>query len=154
MSTFRSALTALSNLTVSGVSINYDLGDVPDAINRGGLPALLVLPLRTQDESRSLFGERGSGFDAIAFSDGAKTVTYTVNHLLIVAPESAGSGLRSHLPTLIDLMDAYMQSISADVTLGGRLLEPTAVRVEPGLYDYNETSYVGCAFRHTWLMDV
>lgn len=154
MHNFRSALTALANLNITGVNVNYDIDAVPSEISRGQLPALLVLPIRTDDESRSLFGERGQGFEAIAFNDGAKTVTYSVTHLLLVAPESAGSGIKSHLPTLITLVDNYIASISADVTLGGALIQPTQVRVETGMYEYGERVYVGCAFRHTWRMEV
>lgn len=154
MHNFRSALTALANLSVTGVNINYDIDAVPSEISRGQLPALLVLPIRTEDESRSVFGERGRGFEAIAFSNGAKTVTYSVTHLLLVAPESAGNGMKSHLPTLINLIDNYIASLSGDVTLGGALIQPTQVRVETGLYDYGERLYVGCVFRHTWRMEV
>lgn len=154
MTTFRSALSALADLAVTDVSVNYDVDAVPDEISRGQLPALLVLPIRTEDESRNSFGERGSGFEAIAFSSGAKTVTYGVTHLLLVAPESAGSGIKTYLPMLIDLIDNYFSALSADVTLGGMLLEPTQVRVEPGIYTYGDRLYVGCAFRHTWQLEV
>ena len=150
---FRTALTALSDLSVTGVSANYDVDAVPDAINRGQLPVLLVLPIEI-DEERRLFQERGEGFRSIAFSDGAKTVTYTVRHLLLVAPAAAGSGIRDHLPDLIDLIDSYFTALSTAVTLGGELLEPTQVRVEPGIYTHGGVEYVGCAFRHIWLIDV
>lgn len=150
---FRSALMALSNLSVAGVGGNYDIDAVPDAIHRGQLPALLVLPIETQEE-RSLFPERGEGFKTLAFSDGVKTVRYTVTHLLLVAPVAAGSGLKTHLPGLIDLIDNYFTALAVSVTLGGRLLEPAQVQVEPGVFTYGGVAYVGCAFRHTWLVDV
>lgn len=149
MTTFRSALIALADLTVPGVSGNHDIDAVPDDLNRGQLPVLLVLPI---DDSRSLFEERGGGFEALAFSGGGKTVTYTLTHLLVVAPASAGRGLRSHLPTLVDLIDAYFGAL--DVTLGGVLDAPAQVRVEPGIHPYGEVNYVGCAFRHTWTIRV
>ena len=152
---FRTALTALANLSVSGVGGNYDVDTVPDALNRGQLPVLLVLPIETETiRHRALFSERGSGFQTVAFSDGVKTVTYSVTHLLLVAPSAAGSGLRSHLPDLIDLIDNYFSALAATITLGGKLLEPAQVRVDPGLFDYGGVEYVGCAFRHTWLVAV
>jgi hypothetical protein len=150
---FRDALTALSNLSVTGVGTNYDIDAVPDAINRGQLPVLLVLPVETNDERR-LFHERGAGFETLAFSSGVKTVNYTVTHLLLVAAATSGSGLQSHLPDLIDLIDNYFTALAATVTLGGELLEPAQVRVEPGIFAYGGVDYVGCAFRHKWAIDV
>ncbi|GAB4316193.1 MAG: hypothetical protein Kow00117_07960 [Phototrophicales bacterium] len=143
---FRSALTALSNLTVSGVSVNYDIDTVPDTIHRGQLPALLVLPIEPQPA--------GEGFEVIGFADGIKTVTYTVTHLLLVASSAAGNGVKSHLPDLIDLIDNYFMALAASVTLGGALMEPARVHVEPGVFPYGETDYIGCAFRHVWMVQI
>jgi hypothetical protein len=150
---FRDALTALSNLSVTGVGTNYDIDAVPDAINRGQLPVLLVLPVETND-GHYLFQERGEGFETLAFSSGVKTVNYAVTHLLLVAPATSGSGLQSHLPDLIDLIDDYFAALAVTVTLGGELLEPAQVRVEPGIFAYGGVDYVGCAFRHKWSIGV
>jgi hypothetical protein len=152
MATFRTALTNLSSLAVSGVVRNYDVDAVPDELSRTQLPVLLVLPGETQDDE--LFKQRGQGFQAIAFSSGAKTVTYTVTHLLLVAPVSAGRGMRSHLPTLVTLIDSYFAALAANVTLSNALLEPASVKVEPGAFSHGDTAYHGCAFRHTWLIQV
>ncbi len=152
MTPFREALTALAGLTVSGITHNYDVDSIPDSLARPQLPALLVLPLEVNDEPTTK--GRGKGFEAIAFSSGARTVTYVVTHLLLVAPTETGRGLRSHLPKLIDLIDAYFTALSADVTLGGKLLEPARVHVEPGGYSYGGITYHGVAFRHTWILQV
>ncbi len=152
MATFRTALTNLAALTVSGVVKNYDVDAVPDDLARTQLPALLVLPGETQDDE--LFKQRGQGFQAIAFSSGAKTVTYAVTHLLLVAPVSAGRGMRSHLPTLVTLIDNYFAALAANVTLSNALLEPASVKVEPGVFVHGAIEYHGCAFRHTWLIQV
>lgn len=152
---FRTALGALAALDVAGVKANYDVDSVPDHLTRGDLPALLVLPLEPDTVRQDgLFAERGTGFQAAAFSDGVRTVHYTVTHLLLAAPEATGAGLKAHLPTLVDLIDAYFGALGATVTLGGTLLEPASVRVEPGLFRYGGARYVGCAFRHTWLLAV
>jgi hypothetical protein len=152
MTPFRAALTNLSALSVSGITHNYDVDAVPDSLNRAQLPALLVLPGET--EADELFRDRGKGFTALAFSSGARTVTYTVTHLLLVAPVTAGHGARSHLPTLIDLIDAYFAALGANVTLSAALLEPAQVKVEPGTFTHGDIAYHGCAFRHTWIVQV
>jgi hypothetical protein len=152
---FRSALTELAALSVSGVNANYDIDAVPEHLNRGQLPVLIVLPLETDAaQDRRLFVNRGRGFEAVAFSEGARTVTYRVTHLLIVAPVSAGHGLRSHLPQLVDLIDNYFSALSAAVTLDGRLLEPARVEVEPGVFTLSGAQFYGCAFRHIWVVQV
>lgn len=155
MTPFRAALDALAGLAVSGVTAHYALDAVPDELSRGQLPALLVLPIKLEDESGlRLFNDRAGGFEALAFAGAARTVTYTVTHLLLVAPLGAGSGLRTHLPPLIALVDAYFAALGADVTLGGKLAEPAQVRADPGIHTHGSTDYVGCAFRHTWRIDL
>ena len=150
--TFRSALTTLASLSVPGVIHNYDVDTAPDDLSRAQLPALLTLPI-PPDETR-LHREAGQGFQATAFSAGPRTATYTVTHLLLVAPAAAGRGQRSLLPGLIDLIDAYFSALSANVTLSSTLLEPAHVRVEPGQFTYGHAAYYGCAFRHTWLIQI
>lgn len=150
---FRSALSELASLSVSGVSGNYDVEAIPERVQRGQLPVLLVLPVDYGKERR-LFQDRGVSFEAIAFSDGARTVTYLVTHLLLVAPVASGVGMRQHLPVLIDLIDAYFSALASAATLNGELLEPARVKVEPGTFTYNGVDYHGCAFRHTWVVQV
>lgn len=150
---FQSTLTRLAALNVSGVSANYSINTLPETLSRGQLPVLLVLPSEVDyGQQRKLFQERGSGFESLAFSSGARTVTYAVTHLLLVAPVASGAGMRQHLPVLIDLIDAYFAALSADITLGGHLLEPARVDVEPGIFTYGGTDYHGCAFRHLWVV--
>ncbi len=152
MATFRTALAQLSALSVSGVRNNYDLDELPLSLHCAQMPALLVMPLESQADRR--FRERRDSLQTAAFSGGTKTVYYTVTHLLLVAPSEAGLGLRSHLPRLVDLIDGYTAALSADVTLGDQLLAPARVGVEPGVFPYGERDFYGCAFRHTWLLEV
>lgn len=149
MTPFRAALTQLSQLSVAGVVHNYDVDAVPEALSRGQLPALLVLPIDAEDRS---FNERGEAFRAIAFSSGSRTAAVAVTHLLIVAPAGSGKGFRAHLPGLIDLIDSYFTALSANLRLNDTLPEPARVRVEPGLFSVGEVEYIGCAFRHSWLL--
>ena len=152
MATFRTALAQLSALSVSGVRNNYDLDELPNSLHSAQMPALLVMPLELEADRR--FRERRDSLQTAAFSGGTKTVYYTVTHLLLMAPSDAGLGLRSHLPRLVELIDGYTAALSADVTLGDQLLAPARVGVEPGVFPYGERDFYGCAFRHTWLLEV
>ncbi len=150
--TFRTALTNLSNLSVTGVQNNYDIDALPEHLSTPQLPALLVMPIDTQDES--LFKEKGQGLQTIAFSGAGQTVNYTVTHLLILAPTTTKLGIRSHLPDLVTLIDNYMSALSTDVTLNDALIQPTQVTVETGIFEIGKREFYGCAFRHKWLVGI
>ncbi|MCA0457857.1 MAG: hypothetical protein LCI00_28080 [Chloroflexi bacterium] len=148
----RTALTRLASLSVPAVTHNYDVDALPESLNRVQLPALLVLPI-TPPATR-LTRSTGEGFQSIGFSGGPRTVTVAVTHLLLVAPIVTGRGSRSHLPNVVDLMDAYCLALAADPLLDDTLLEPAHVQIEPGDFTYGHATYHGCAFRHTWLIQV
>ena len=152
MATFRTALTHLASLNVGGVSNNFDLDELPHSLHSAQLPALLVLPIEL--DADRLFRESKDSLHTAAFSGGAKSIHYNLTHLLLAAPADAGLGLRSHLPRLVDLIDAYTAALAADVTLGDQLLAPARVGVEPGFFPYGESQFYGCAFRHTWLLEI
>ena len=82
------------------------------------------------------------------------TATAATAEPQLVAPLEAGRGARSHLPKVIDLMDAYCTALAADPLLNNTLLQPAQVRLEPGDYPYGHATYHGCAFRHTWVIQV
>jgi hypothetical protein len=147
---FRTTLSALAALAVSGIAHNYDVDALPDAIGRGQLPALLVMPIATHDGSL----EQGAGFQTVAFAAGAQTVTYTTNHLLLVAPVTQSKGLSANVPNLITHIDNYFATLRSNPLLSATLLEPAQVRVEPGIFKHGGVEYVGCAFRHTWQIEV
>ena len=149
---FRTALSNLASLNVTGIPHNYDVDAIPETLGRAQLPALLVMPVDTQDDR--LFRERGAGFQTVAFASGGRTVTYTTTHLLLTAPVYGNKGLRGNLPGLIDHIDHYFSAFGADVTLSAALLEPATVQVEPGFFVHGGVEYVGCAFRHQWLIEV
>ena len=152
MATFRAALTHLSLLRISGVRNNFDIDKLPQSLAVAHLPALLVLPLELEKER--LFRERKQGLHTITFSGNAKTANYSLTHLLLAAPVDRGLGMRSHLPNLVDLVDSYLAALAGDLTLGESLLAPARIGVEPGVFPFDSKSYYGCAFRHTWLMEI
>lgn len=151
MTAFRNALTQLAALSVPNVT-NYGMDQVPEKLTRAQTPALLVLPGDTQDDR--LFKQFGRGFEAIAFANAARTLSVTTTHLLLLAPVGADVGSRGHIPPLIDAVDGYIAALGADVTLGGALAEPTRVTVEIGTFTYGDVLYHGCAFRHTWVLEI
>ena len=152
MTTFRTALTNLSALSVTGVQNNYDIDTLPETLSNPQLPALLVQPIDIQDDHLSK--EQGQGLQTVAFSGAGKTVNYTLTHLLIVAPTRKGVGIRSHLPFLVTLIDNTMSALADDPTLSEALIEPMQVRVEPGIFTVGGREFYGCAFRHSWLMEL
>ena len=145
---FRAALDTLAALQPAGIHARFAVDAVPAQLSRAQFPALLVLPFDEHD--RRLFRERGAAFEALAFANGPKLVTYTVTHLLLVAHADTGLGARSHLPRLAELLDAYFAALAADPTLGGALAAPAQVSVEPGLFDYADLHCTGAALRHRW----
>jgi hypothetical protein len=78
---FRSALTALAGLAVTGVNHNYDVDAVPEKIARASLPVLIVAPA-LDDTRRRKFGE----FQVATPSGSSALVQYMVTHLLLYAP--------------------------------------------------------------------
>jgi hypothetical protein len=145
------ALTNLAALTVPGINHNLAVGSLPEQVARTQLPILLVLPGGLPEGKPQPPGE---GFSALAFSNGSRTATVQVTHLLLTAPVAAGRGAASHLPTLINRVDAYLTALANDVTLGDALLEPARVRVEPGQFTYGGVIYHACAFQHEWLIEI
>ena len=152
MASFRVALSNLSFIRVSGVRNNFDIDELPISISAAHLPALLVLPLELEKER--LFKERKDSLQSVTFSGNAKSVYFLLTHLLLVTPTDRGLGLRGHLPRLVGLIDNYVAAIAADITLGESLLVPARVAVEAGVFTYDESDFYGCAFRHTWMMEI
>ena len=152
MAKFRAALSQLAQLHVTGIRNNYDLEALPETLHKAQMPALLTLPIELDRER--LFQQREDSLQVAAFNGAAKAVTYRATHLLLVAPTAAGLGMRTHLPSLIELIDNYTAAIAADITLGDTLLLPARVSIEPGSFSYGDREYYGCAFRHVWLLAV
>lgn len=146
----KTALNNLGLLNVVGIAHNYGINDLPESLSRAQLPALLVMPIDKQTDS--FYQERGLAFTAAAFANGTKSARFVVNHLLLLAPVKQGEGMRDHLEALADSIDAYMEAIAADLTLGGALEEAANVSIETGIFSHGTGQYYGCAFRHTWII--
>lgn len=145
---FRSALTALAGLTVSGVNHNYDVDAVPEKLSRAALPVLIVAPV-LDDTRRRKFGE----FQVATPSGSSALVQYLVTHLLLYAPVGSGKGARSSLPGLVDLIDNYAVAIRANPKLNNTLYLPTVYNVFVAPVSYGGITYFGARFWHTFTIE-
>lgn len=145
------ALDALAALTVPGINAHFAIDSLPNRLERAELPALLVLPLDVS-ESRRLFRDRSEGFESLAFSGGERTLTVLVTHLLLVTPVMVDAGLGAQVPRLVTLIDAYFTALGGNITLGDTLRQPPRVRVEAGEVTYGGVRYIGCNFKHEWVI--
>ncbi len=146
---FRSALTALSQISVPGVNHSYDLDAVPEKLSRASLPALIIAPTLDSTRRRK-YGEFG-----IATPSGSSAlVNYLVTHMLLVSPIGAGKGVRSNLPNLVDLVDKYADAIRANPKLNGTLFTPTTYTVYLAPLSYGGCLYFAAQFWHVFTIEV
>ncbi len=144
--TWRMAFANLAAIAVTGVATSYNLNDLPEVLPAAHLPALV--PLFPEEVGR---GER-EGLETLTYDGSAWRAVLRVEHLLIWAPQRAGIGLMAILPALMDAVDAYLEAISAEGTLGGALHEPLVIeRVQVGTLTYGGVRYYGVRFRHRWV---
>ncbi len=132
---FRSALTALAGLTVTGVSHNYDVDSLPERLGRASLPVLIVAPV-LDDTRRRKYGE-----------------FQVASHLLLYAPVGSGKGIRSAMPGLVDLIDNYALAIRANPKLGNTLYVPTVYSVYVAPVNFGGILYYGCRFWHSMTIE-
>ncbi|MFZ4828959.1 MAG: hypothetical protein ACOYLB_16540 [Phototrophicaceae bacterium] len=143
----QSALNALATLDYPNLN-HYREDALPNVLSRSDLPCLLVLPFGYHHSATA------NALETVAFTGGAHLVRFRLTHLLLIAPLMSGVGVRSHLPTLIQHIDAYLTTVSAHLTLDGALASPLQFSIQPNTYDYGGIRYVGCAFQHEWRVRV
>ena len=145
---FRSALTALAGLTITGVSHNYDVDSMPERVSRAALPVLIVAPV-LDDTRRRKFGE----FQVASPSGSSALVQYLVTHLLLYAPVGSGKGVHTALPGLVDLIDNYALAIRANPKLNNTLFVPTVYSVYVAPVNFGGILYYGCRFWHSMTIE-
>jgi hypothetical protein len=145
---FRSALTALAGLTVTGVNANYDINAAPDKIPVASLPVLIVRPA-AEEPYRGRFGP----FEIETPSGSAALARYVVTHVLLFAAYGRGDSTKDYNPGLVDLVDNYANAIRANPKLGGSLFLPTVYVVYVAPIGYGGTMYYGARFWHTWTLE-
>lgn len=145
------ALNQLAGLSVPNIT-NMGMDELPNRLQRAQLPALLVLPMLDRD--RRLFSDGDSHYTSSPFLNGTPTLTVRITHLLLVAPADSGYGTPSYNASLIGHVDATLTALKANPTLNGTLAQPLRVTLDMGVQPYNDDSFVGCAFRHEWVLAV
>ncbi len=143
--TWRTAFANLAAIAVVGVATSYDLDDLPGVLPAAHLPALIpTFPEGGRGD--------GEGLETLTYDGSAWRAALHVEHLLIWSPQRAGTGLMAVLPALVEAVDAYLEAISEDGTLGGALHEPLVIeRVQVGVMEYGGVRYYGARFRHRWV---
>jgi hypothetical protein len=153
MTTYSQALAALAALEIAGVRANYGPDAPPVALAPAALPALIATPLA--QSGQRLFAEQSDAFAPLAFHDGPRHAHLTAMHLLLAAPAPATAGepvAAGRQGDLVTLIDAVLAALRDDLTLGGLLAEPLRLTVESGVFRYGGAAYLGCAFRHRWVL--
>lgn len=158
MSYLQTALARLATWTVSGVLQNIPLVDLPTQINDASLPALFTL-LGDITQTRSQASQTPA-LAQVDFSGAARYFQIEVTHLLLIARVDLAGGGRSLLPSLVQNMDAYINTLQTDLMLNGLLARPLNIICRPGVFQSpaayldtqwaNSRRYFGCAFVHQW----
>ncbi len=68
-------------------------------------------------------------------------------------PIGSGKGVRSSLPTLVDLVDSYANAIRANPRLNGTLFLPTVYTVYVAPVNYGGVTYYATRFWHTFTVE-
>lgn len=138
------ALERLGALVVEGVT-SYAPGETPDALSSAQLPALVIAPE---------WGGGWPGLEPSALATGFGRLEARIAQALLFAPVAAGGGTRGMLPALAATIDAYMDALAADPTLGGALIQPVRVQVRIGVLPYGGIDYHAATFAHEWVLRV
>jgi hypothetical protein len=137
------ALTALTSLTVSGVTL-YAFGTSPDLIPATVLPCMVA---RIDDVfNDALVSATIAGEGGIA--------SIPVMHTLFTNTMGVGrsEARDANTPALID---AYFAALASDLTLGGALARPLSiVWLQTGGIEWGNSLYYGVRFRHLWQFEI
>lgn len=151
--TLRGAVDFLATLVITGVVNNYDLDQLPNALAKGQLPALVPHLLDTR-------GGQGTQAGQILVYDGSKYMaTYYVEHYCYWMPEQSGA-LKDFMDDAYAFVDSYMAKMALNFKLNGQIDEPLAIMtVDIGLYAYPEpdaddTRFWAVRLLHRWRVQV
>jgi len=137
--TYAAAITQLRTLTFTGLLSN--LGAVDAVLDVVDLPALVI------EDASQPFAE--SLMSAVVGWDAGEVVVF-VDHLLLISGWS--TGLISERWASRNLyFDRYLAALSANLTLGGSLVQPLSLVVMArGRVMLRNRAYNGIQFRHQW----
>lgn len=136
------AVDRINTWTVTGITTNYGLDDLPGIIPEGALPALVLMG-----------GEGGGGKP---FDLGLSKADLTVSMLHVLVYKGAGQGNpKTAFYGTIALIDNYVAKIKTDWTLNGNLLEPLQIMgttFKPVVL--GSVAYWAVVFEHRWRLSI
>lgn len=134
--------------TVSGIvggTINsYKLSEIPDAVDRGQLPCLLIVPEVGSEE----------GFRFLAHLGGGPAITVEFSHVMLVA-ESGTRRPMLAVPDVEAMLDNYKAAAKTQKfldTVAGPPYNQVVIgfQVEQGIYNWAGVDYHANVFRHKY----
>lgn len=141
----KAAFDRLNTWSVTGVTTNYGLDDLPGVVAEVQLPALVVLPAAR---------EEATNIKPLNLSASKAQTVLEVDHILLVC------GIAQNRPqerfyNSLALVDNYLAKVVTDWTLNDQLLEPlqiTGVRWTPSAI--GQGIYYSVVFRHKWVFSL
>lgn len=138
---FAGAITALSALSVSGVTANYGIDEFYPPLVVSQLPALVV----------ELAPTGGEGFTPLVIDASEGLLVIRVNHILAYGVIGLGGAVAR--AGVVALLDNYMTALKANWTLSGNLYKPALVAVQSvGEYAIAGTYFHAVVLNHRWVV--
>jgi hypothetical protein len=150
MASVRGAITALATFGSTIILANgqpavkksYDIDKVPESLNDALTPCFIVFPQTGQD----------IGFKTLAFMGNAPIIEFNIAQYLLYK-SSNSTNFADIVPTMIDILDAYLLALKATPFYGSPAVPPVhyAALVKPNVTQvtYAGVSYHGIEFLHT-----
>lgn len=134
------AATQINTWTVTGITTNYGLDDLPGVLPEAALPALVLGG-----------GKGGSGkpFD-LGLSKAACVIR--MEHTMVLRGAGVGRP-QSAFNGLLALIDNYIVKVKTDWTLNSNLLEP--LEITDASFEtvvYGSVAYFAVVFKHKWVL--
>lgn len=139
---FKGAVDRIGTWTVTGVTTNYGLDDLPGVLPENALPALVLAAPR---------GGANKPFD-LGLTKAVLTVF--IDHVLVLRGAGAGKPQSSYYGGAA-IIDNYVAKVLTDWTLNENLLEPLQIvsaSFEPVIF--GSVAYYGCVLRHKWVLTI
>ena len=142
--TLAAAITALHQLSITGLKTSYSYDSAPAMIPSNALPAAYI----------SLGDVFNKAFSSANIAGVGGIAVLPVEHTILYA--AMGIGRTSERDKLsITLIDNYLSALAPDLTLGGALLEPLEIAwMQTLVVEYGNSLYRSLKFTHVWKFEI